>query len=207
MSIDLDSPASFPLPDRVLQERLLHAWRDADRGYHDALHLTEVLSRLDVLEAAGASFDSLPVRLAAWFHDAVYDAAPAPEARSARWAAEELAATGLSRSTVDEVVRLVLLTERHDPDPDDANGQALCDADLAILAAPPSRYREYVAGVRREYARVNDQQFAHGRLAVLEPLARGPLFRTATGRALWEPAARANLDAEMAELRARVAAG
>ena len=63
------------------------------------------------------------------------------------------------------------LTEHHDPAADDLAGQVLCDADLAILAAPPDRYDAYLAGVRRDYAHVSDTDFAAGRAAVLRDLA------------------------------------
>jgi predicted metal-dependent HD superfamily phosphohydrolase len=188
---------NWPLPDRLdIEERLIAAY-SSGRGYHDLRHLTEVLARLEEL---GAASDAELV-LAAWFHDAVYDGAPDAEERSARLAESELAGTGVD---VTEVARLVRVTEHHDAAPDDHRGQVLCDADLAVLAAPPERYREYTAGVRQEYAAVPDADFRAGRLAVLEDLAsRETLFRTAYAREHWEPQARANLAAEISALRGR----
>lgn len=200
-----DSEALCPPLSAGLQERLLAAWRSPERGYHDAQHLSEVLDRLDELAAAGARFDQQAVRLAAWFHDAVHEGADDDEVRSAAWAVAELKAAGAPEALVREVERLVLLTVRHDPAPDDLNGVALCDADLAILAAGPQRYREYTAGVRAEYAHYDDESFAAGRVSVLEALAQGPLFGTAHGREFWEPQARANLAREVQELRASLA--
>ncbi|HEY9563487.1 MAG TPA: hypothetical protein VIR30_06935, partial [Nocardioides sp.] len=102
---------------------------------------------------------------------------------------------------IDEVVRLVRLTEHHRPEPGDSNGELLSDADLAILAAGPVRYAEYVAGVRAEYAGIRDADFARGRLAILRDLAAKPaLFHTAHAREHWESAARANLAAEIKSL-------
>lgn len=185
---------SWPLADRAdLRDRLVAAY-STDRGYHDLRHLAEVLGRLDEL---GEGEDEA-LLLAAWFHDAVYDGEPHAEERSARLAESELAGSGVD---VAEVARLVRLTERHDPEPGDRRGQALCDADLAILAAPPERYREYAAGVRREYARFSDADFRAGRLAVLADLAaRDTLFRTTYALEHWEPRARENLAREMRTL-------
>jgi predicted metal-dependent HD superfamily phosphohydrolase len=102
---------------------------------------------------------------------------------------------------VAEVARLVRLTETHTPDDDDANGCALSDADLGILAAPRGRYEEYVAAVRREYAFLDDAVFTAGRADVLRGLAAKPqLFHTAYARQHWEAAARANLERELAGL-------
>ena len=191
------SPTSlrWPLPERIdLRDRLLAAYATG-RGYHDTRHLAEVLARLDELGDSG----NAEVALAAWFHDAVYDGRPDAEERSARLAETELAGTGVD---VAEVARLVRLTAHHDPEPGDRHGEALCDADLAILAADPERYREYTAGVREEHAAQSDEAFRVGRLAVLEELAgRDRLFRTAHAREQWEPRARANLRREIEELR------
>jgi predicted metal-dependent HD superfamily phosphohydrolase len=140
------------------------------------------------------------VLLAAWFHDSVYDAQPDAEKRSAAWAAEALPGL-VDQAVLDEVVRLVLMTEHHLPDDDDANGCALSDADLAILAAPAERYAEYAASVREEYAPVPDDAFAAGRATILRDLLAKPhLFHTAYARSAWEDAARANVERELAAL-------
>lgn len=190
----------WPLPDRhEVRDALLAAYADPSRGYHDTLHLTEVLERLDELAPTADAFDPVATRLAAWFHDAVYDGERDAEERSAVWAEEALAGTAYAA----EVARLVRLTETHDPGPDDPGGQALCDADLAILASPSARYDAYVGGVRQEYAHLSHADFSSGRAAVLRDLAgRERLFHTAYGRAHWEPAARSNLERELAGLSA-----
>ena len=166
----------WPLDDRVdLRDELLAAW-DRD-GYHDLLHLTEVLDRLDLLAQAGAPFDATTVGLAAWFHDAVYVGADDDEERSAQWAERALPPT-----YAEEVPRLVRMTAHHRPSDDDAAGCALSDADLGILAAPRERYDAYVAGVRADFAHVGDHDFRVGRAIVLGDLASKPaLFHTATG--------------------------
>jgi len=188
----------WPLADRHdLRDELVAAYAEPSRGYHDSLHLTEVLDRLGELASTGLAFDLIVAALAAWFHDAVYDGERDAEERSAVWAEEALAGTAYAA----EVARLVRLTETHDPGSDDLAGQALCDADLAILAAPRARYDAYVAGVRREYSHISDADFTTGRAALLHDLAgRERLFHTAYGREHWESAARANLDRELGRL-------
>jgi predicted metal-dependent HD superfamily phosphohydrolase len=182
----------WPLPDRTsLRDQLVAAY-STGRGYHDLLHLTEVLERVVELGEGG----NAEIVLAAWFHDAVYEGTPDDEERSAQLAEIELDGSGVD---VPEVARLVRLTVTHDPAPDDHAGQVLCDADLAILAAPPARYAEYAAGVRRDYAFVPEADFRAGRRAVLEELlAREDLFRTEHARRAWDRAARENLATEIA---------
>jgi predicted metal-dependent HD superfamily phosphohydrolase len=83
----------------------------------------------------------------------------------------------------------------------DRNGALLADADLAILAAEPAAYARYAAAVREEYAAVPDETFRPGRAAILRRLTELPaLFRIVPDRAAWTARARANLEAEIAEL-------
>jgi predicted metal-dependent HD superfamily phosphohydrolase len=180
--------------------RLLARYVEEHRLYHDLTHLDDVLRHVDELAGAAANPDT--VRLAAWFHDAVYDVGAADnEDRSALLAERVLSVLRVEDRVVAEVARLVRLTASHDPAPDDADGAVLCDADLAILAADGAAYPAYVAKVRAEYGRLDDATFARGRADVLRGLiAKDTLFVTAGGRAAWEAAARRNVTAELATL-------
>lgn len=183
-----------------LRAEVLAAYADPSRGHHDVGHLRDVLTRLDELAAAGTVFERTPVELAAWFHDAVYDGERDAEERSASWA-EEALAPYVDEETLVEVVRLVRLTEHHRPQTDDAEGCALSDADLSILAAPAERYDAYVAAVRKEYGHLPDEVFAAGRADVLRQLAAKPqLFHTDHGISAWEAAARNNIARELEKL-------
>jgi len=188
-----------------LRERVEAAYAGTGRGYHDRRHLEEVLGHLDALTPPGD-----PVReavlLAAWFHDVVYDPATASsgaddEERSAALAESALRTAGAPDVLVAEVGRLVRLTRTHRPRPGDRAGELLCDADLAVLAAGPDRYADYVAGVRAEHAHVDDAAFAAGRAAVLRDLLAKPtLFHTPAARERWERAARRNVEDEVGRL-------
>jgi predicted metal-dependent HD superfamily phosphohydrolase len=193
----MESPQHWPLPQAAaLRDELAAAYADPSRHYHDLRHLTEVLTRLEVLAGAGVPYDRLPVQLAAWFHDAVYDGERDAEERSAAWAEHALPPYA-EEPTIAEVARLVRLTETHEPEPEDANGTALSDADLGILAADEARYDEYVACVRAEYAHIGDAEFRIGRAQVLSTLLnRDRLFSTAHGHEHWEAPARANMQRE-----------
>lgn len=179
---------------------LLDRWSEPHRHYHAVSHLRAVLAALDLL--TGEMRAAVTVRLAAWFHDAVYDGRPGDdEQASADLAVATLTELDLPSLQVDEVKRLVLLTATHDPAPGDADGAALCDADLSVLGSSPEHYRSYTDAVRHDYASVPDDAFRAGRAAVLDRLlAHDPLFHTPTGRRLWEEAARRNITAELARL-------
>jgi predicted metal-dependent HD superfamily phosphohydrolase len=184
---------------------LLARWTEPHRRYHDLSHLRGVLEAVDQLvegaEAADVADDLDAVRLAAWYHDAVYAGAPDDEENSARLAESDLTALGLDPAFVAEVARLVRLTVEHDPAEDDRNGQLLSDADLAVLGLPPQQYQTNTARVRAEYGHVAEADFRAGRARVIRALLAAPsLYRTERGRRLWEDAARANLSAELRSL-------
>ncbi|MGR6322415.1 metal-dependent phosphohydrolase [Micromonospora soli] len=182
--------------------RLLAAWREPHRRYHAVPHLRAVL---DVVDAyAGSARRPELVRLAAWCHDAVYDpraGGDANERASADLAGELLTDAGLPAEAVTEVRRLVLLTAGHLVPAGDPDGALLCDADLAILAAPAEEYDRYAAAIRREYAHVPDPDFRTGRARVLTALLALPaLYRLPEPHTRWEPPARANLTRELTTL-------
>jgi predicted metal-dependent HD superfamily phosphohydrolase len=189
-----DSPTS-----RTEWAALVAAWSEPHRRYHDLAHLAAVLGLVGEL----GSGDLTAVRLAAWYHDVVYD----PERDDNEEISAQRARAGL-RGLVDddrvaEVERLVRLTAGHDPAPDDVDGAVLCDADLAVLAAPAESYAAYASAVRAEYGHLSDEEFTAGRTAVLEHLLSLPaLYRTTAAQA-WTAAARANMTAELVLLRRR----
>ena len=183
---------------------VVEAWSAPHRRYHDLSHLAAVLGIVGELAAEAADPDA--VRLAAWYHDVVYD----PRRDDNEQVSAERARAGLrglvDQSRVAEVERLVLLTARHDPQPGDTDGAVLCDADLAVLASPPESYARYASAVREEYGHLSDEVFAAGRAAVLEHLLALPaLYRLPAVAERWTAPARANLTAELSLLRARAA--
>jgi predicted metal-dependent HD superfamily phosphohydrolase len=204
MNDDLLERWNATLPEQPeIGKDLLRRYAEPHRRYHTADHLRHVLAMIDEL---ADDQDLFLVRLAAWFHDSVY-AIPAGqvsnEEASARLALRTLGRVGLEQEDLNQVARLVRLTETHVPGVRDPEGELLCDADLAILAAEPEAYGRYVEQIREEYAAVPEQDFLAGRLVILTELADREMFRTAKGRRLAEHA-RANLEAEMESLIERL---
>jgi predicted metal-dependent HD superfamily phosphohydrolase len=172
-----------------LGESLRRRYAEPHRRYHDRSHLLQVLRMVDQL---AGNEDLFLVRLAAWFHDAVYDLPErelSNEEASARLSVRELGRAGLEQEDLTQVARLVRLTSTHLPGTRDPKGELLCDA--------------YVAAVRAEYAAVPEPEFLAGRLAVLQPLADGEIFRSGKAQSL-KAAARENLERELWSLRDRL---
>lgn len=191
-------------PVRAVGEDLVERWREPHRVYHSRLHLADVLDALDVLTSAlpAAREHRWRAAVALWFHDAVHDGEAGRDEERSASLARELLTPLAPADDVEEVVRLVLLTARHDPAPGDLAGALVCDADLAILGSSAARYARYVHQVRAEYGHVPDEAFRTGRAAVLQQLLTLPaLFRTPAGHERWAATAQANLRRELRDLR------
>ena len=127
------------------------------RRYHTMEHITAVLRHLDNLHAATPT-----AKLAAFFHDAVYDPKRTDnEAQSAELAREVLGA--VERPEADDVAAIVLATAKHEL-PADAPREtaAFLDADIATSRTPTS-----VLGALR-YSKVSCCETA----SISPPLAR-----------------------------------
>ena len=179
---------------------LLERWGEDHRRYHDERHLEDVLLALNQLAVRGETL-AVETLLAAWFHDAVYLGASggADERASAALAVSSLSEFELNPALVAAVSSLIVATTPgHDVGDADPPLAHLLDADLAIFAASPTRYAQYAAAVREEYAHVPDADFAAGRSRILSAyLAQPAIYRTPAAAGLWETRARANLEREI----------
>lgn len=203
------APEAGPHRWRAETEFLLARWSEPARRYHTVRHLAEVLGAVDELAGAGSCSPSEAgtARLAAWYHDVVYDpraAAGSNEHRSAAIARDRLHRLGAAGDVVEAVERLVLMTLAHDTADQGATGAlaVMHDADLWVLAAPAGRFDQYCHQVRQEYAHVPPERYARARTEVLERLVAGPVYRTRHGAAEWEDRARANVARELERLAA-----
>lgn len=200
--------AGAPPPRQVEDalDRLLARHREPHRRYHTVTHVAAALDSAEELLVEVGGANAAAVRLALFFHDAIYDPLAAPganEAASAALAWRELALLGVSTGRAGAASAAIVATADHRLPPDRSPTTAVVlDADLAILAAEPARYEAYATGVRAEYAHVDDEGWRTGRAAVLAAfLDRPVIFVTAPMHAS-EHRARANLSAELSRLRA-----
>lgn len=182
-------------------QSLLARYREPGRHYHGIRHVRWVVRH--VTDLAWAADDTGAVIVAAFFHDAVYDPTrPDNEAASAQLADRALTELGWETPRRRHVVQMIEATTSHDVETADRDTQVLLAADLAVLAAEPSRYSDYANAVRREYGHIADDEWRSGRTAVLRSLLDRPhLFAPVLELHEWEHRARTNITAELASLR------
>lgn len=186
---------------------LVDRWTGTGRTYHNLRHLTDVLARVD--ELAEETHEPDLVRLAAWYHGAIFDADQVAayanrggenEVASAALAREQLTELGLPEPAVARVHQMVIALVRHAADPSDFDCAVLCDADLAMLAAEPQRYKAYLHDVREEYAGIPMPDYLRARLKIVRKLLNRPSLFVSPLGAAWEEPARQNLGAELHKL-------
>jgi predicted metal-dependent HD superfamily phosphohydrolase len=182
-------------------DRLIAAYAEPQRYYHNLEHIAEMLKVVGRLADTAANLPA--VQLAVWFHDAVYDPkAKDNEARSAQLAVELLQPLGIPTPTLDHVATLINATAHGTPAEIDADTAVLLDADLAILAAEEKRYRRYASAIRQEYVWVEEEAYRTGRAQVLANfLARPRIYLTERMFVAAEEAARVNMAAEIESLK------
>jgi predicted metal-dependent HD superfamily phosphohydrolase len=186
---------------------LMVRWTEPVRRYHTTRHLVEMFWALEELEEAGEIDDRQcsVARLAAWFHDAIYDPTAGPgsnEADSAVLARDTMQQLGIHDEDADLIDRLIRLTASHDADDEEPLDAAFQDADMWILSSPPERFDGYCAQVREEFSHIPDAAYRKGRTAILEPfLHRDTIYRTSRALHAWETPARINLGRELTRLR------
>lgn len=186
-------------PDVRLGESLLRRYDEPQRKYHTVRHLDECLAHFDAYRALAQNPAALEAAL--WFHDAVYEPLRQDnEARSAELATRVLSHAGVPAATSARVAALIMAT-RHEAHELTGDTTLIADIDLAILGAPPARYREYAAQVRQEYAVVPTSVYRRRRRALLHSFLRRPaIFHTLPIRDRFDWQARANLRDEIEQL-------
>lgn len=191
----LDEAAARPV-FAALQDK----YEEDGRYYHNTDHVRQVLDTVDGL--APYAEEVPPVKVAAWFHDAVYEPGAADnEARSAHYLRQQLQPLSIPAAVLEEASRLILLTKEHEAETGDGNGRVLLDADLAILGTAPGVYDRYARAIRHEFAHVPEEAYRRGRAGILRRfLQRESLYHTPPMRQEREAAARRNIRRELAAL-------
>ena len=142
------------------------------------------------------------MRLAIWFHDAVYEPKRTDnEAESARLASASLEKLGMPEILIEKTRRMILATEKHEAGTVDFDGRLFLDLDLGILGADEKIYDEYKRAIRREYSFVPFFLYRRSRRRILENfLRREFLYFTGEMREKCEMQARRNIANEIKEL-------
>ena len=175
---------------------LIARYHEPHRAYHNLRHIDECF---DVLAPAAHLAGRLAeVYLGLWFHDAIYDPRRTDnEEASADLARECVIHAGGETDSADRIHELIMAT-RHKGPAELADARLLADVDLAILAAPAPRFREYQAQIHQEYSWMPRDEFQRRRTMILKGfLERPAIYQTEWFAERLEKRARANIAEEL----------
>lgn len=178
-------------------------YRGDGRYYHTLKHITHFIDCL--VRHSPRSKPSAAMLLAAFYHDAIYDATRHDnEEKSAELMAEFGKEARLARGVISDACALILATRKHKVIRGRLNrdSKLFLDCDLMILAASPAAYDRYTANVRLEYSHVPTLEFKAGRAAFMAKfLERKRIYMSDDVHREFEDAARKNLERELKRLR------
>jgi predicted metal-dependent HD superfamily phosphohydrolase len=214
-------------------DRLWTLHTSIERHYHTSVHLEEMLHYLQLcshhhsFEMSKMDNHCLTlVRLAIFFHDAIYDATSSiNEQESASLFTEFASQVGIDNDSKESVVDFILATQTHALPPlpsipcnqggDDkdtgstygANKRAalmlFLDLDMAVLAKDEAAYDQYAALIRNEYHFVPHDVYCAKRADILQTFVqqRPCIYYTPTLAQAWQARAQLNVRREIAMLR------
>ncbi len=173
-------------------DRLVSAYSEPHRAYHNQVHVRECLSDFDGARHLAVRPDE--VEFAILCHDVVYDTRAADnEERSALWCRSMLTELHIGGPCADYVSGLIMATT-HRALPETADASLLVDVDLHILAASPEQFAVYEAQIRTEYDWVPEDLYRKNRKKVLQRfIERRRIFSTGHFFTRWEDPARENI--------------
>ena len=172
-------------------EKLLHAYQEPQRAYHQVQHIVECLALFENVQSQIE--DGFALQLAIFFHDVVYQPrSSSNEQDSVLWMRQQLT-DALPKAQLDKIATWILATQQHlvASEPDLAY---LLDIDLAILGSSPQRFAEYQQQIQQEYMWVDELMYQEKRHAVLRQFyLTQPLYQTRYFQQHYEQQAKNNL--------------
>jgi predicted metal-dependent HD superfamily phosphohydrolase len=183
-----------------LSNLLIARYSEKHRAYHNLSHIKYLLDDADAFKVVFHDYES--VRLAIWFHDAIYE----PKSRlneidSAQLAVRSLTELNFPKASVEKIEKMILATQKHDASFLDEDGEMFLDFDLAILGTTPEIYKKYSKAIRAEYSFVPEDLYRRERRKILQSFSeREFIYYTADLREFYEEAARINIANEIKEL-------
>lgn len=185
------SPADFV--------KLVEAYSENGREYHTLEHIEFVIETIERFYPEAPAW----VFWAAFYHDFVYDArAKDNEERSAVVAVAAAQRAGVPKDSISDMKRAIEMTAGHELASAQGFDVALLVGDLMSLAIERETYVANTAKIRKEYAMFSDAEWARGRSAFIESYGSRRIFPAEERFDEYEVVAHANMQAELATLRA-----
>lgn len=173
-------------------DKLVALYSAPERFYHNLLHISDCLQVFELAKSSSTHPDE--VRVAIWFHDAIYNTkGSGNEPKSAEWASSVIEQAGLGKDVAMRVSQLILAT-CHTGEVAGIDEQIMVDVDLTILGRSEMIFWKYEDNIRREYAWVPEKIFKQKRAEILRGfLKRKYIYHLDVYRSQYEQMAHKNI--------------
>lgn len=183
--------------------KIRESYKEPHRYYHTLLHIQDMTRHY--AEHVGSLNKKNLVLLAIWFHDVIYEPQKKDnEERSRDLFVKFANELGLDEKDIQCVASYIMATKTHQLDPEmleDSDLLFFLDFDLAILGDHPERYLAYARNISSEYIHMADEKYRSGRVAVLNHLLEGTLYKTDVFQNRYLKRARSNMANEIQSLQ------
>ena len=186
------------IPNKEILWKSLDAlYSEENRHYHNLEHIEDCLNKLDDWPPHLNGTNRDVIELAIWFHDIIYDTRRADNEESSA----ALATHYLRGHPLATDCQALILATMHRQTEGMRTEEIMCDIDLSILGAHPTKYLQYTEKIRAEYSWVEQQEYSEARAKLLQTfLDRENLYQTPFAHEKWEKQARLNIKNERANL-------
>ncbi len=175
-----------------IHSKLLSAYSEPQRVYHDLSHIDHCLSMFDLARQFMQNPDL--VELAVWMHDVVYQpGASDNEARSVDWY-RAIAANTQRQDSCEQVCQMIMATQHDNIPPPESDAAYMVDIDLSSFALPWDEFLQDGANLRLENPQRSDSDYYSSQIAFQKSLlARERFYYTDFFHQQFETRARDNL--------------
>lgn len=175
-------------------------YKEKHRSYHNLEHIKNCLIEFD--SGKHLTKNAKAIQFALFYHDAIYyPEVDNNEERSATLAIDVIIEAGLTKHFQSLVESLIIITSSKKLLLS-LDLKLMTDIDLIIFGRPEDDFDEYEIKIRQEYDFAENQDFALGRLIILQYLLdRNSIYQTEYFRNRYENQARINIQKSINKLK------
>jgi predicted metal-dependent HD superfamily phosphohydrolase len=181
---------------RVEFKRIIDAYSQEHRCYHNLNHLNHLLRQCDEIKMSSSN-----ILLSIFYHDVIYNPKwMFNERRSARFAKLSLKKISFDQNKIHSICGMILATRDHSISTN-SETELFLDLDLSILGSSSRKYINYSISIRNEYVWMPDSIYFFNRKKFLNKFLRvDKIFHTRHFQNKYEERARKNLESELVRI-------
>ena len=171
---------------------LVARYEDDGRYYHNLKHIQNVLEIIESVRVIAADLEA--IKLAAWFHDVIYDPAATDNEEQSVILFNKLAHNILPETVIQKVSKIIKAT-LHIDNPEDLDEAFMLDIDLSSIAGSWQRFTKDNSNLRREAKDQDCRDYCEKKISFFNMLLdKDRIYFTDFFHAAFEEKARHNME-------------